>query len=394
MRGRIQAAELAITAMFLTISVPPMTAFARSGSPAFAAMRDALASGTPVSGHATVRRVWDWLEPRAGGRFLEAPHGYEWLMLVAEWQRAPDTPIEFLANPARTDLALFDPHAASVTRDYRWTFPEVPFVAGARPGDIRRIVFTPPGWMLDRGWALSAEVSGITEAEGYGPHRKPSVAWVRGRSGAATLLIGGRHLGAPGEAEAEISLDVNGVAGSTFRVPPGFFTRTIDFPPGAFRGSGYLPLQCRAKPTGPQPVRVSLEQFDLQGPAVPMLGLLEGWQEPEYDRTISRGWRWASERAVLWVRPVGREVTVTLRGESPLRYFDAPPTVRARIGNRELSSLSPEADFTWDIRIPAADLPTDGRVTIESDKWFVPGDREGTADKRRLALRIYSYEVR
>ena len=47
--------------------------------------------------------------------------------------------------------------------------------------------------------ALTAEVGGITKRDGAGPHRQPSVAWIRGRSGAADLIIGGRHLGSAGD---------------------------------------------------------------------------------------------------------------------------------------------------------------------------------------------------
>ena len=36
----------------------------------------------------------------------------------------------------------------------------------------------------------------------------------------------------------------------------------------------------------------------------------------------------------------------------------------------------------------------DGRVAIISDKFFVPAERDGSPDKRHLALRIYSYAVR
>jgi hypothetical protein len=45
--------------------------------------------------------------------------------------------------------------------------------------------------------------------------------------------------------------------------------------------------------------------------------------------------------------------------------------------------------------LPADALASaDGRVVIECDKWFVPGDRDAAADRRHLALRIYSLGVR
>ena len=93
----------------------------------------------------------------------------------------------------------------------------------------------------------------------------------------------------------------------------------------------------------------------------------------------------------LWVRPVGRDVTLTLAGESPLRYFDAAPAVIVSVAGREIARVNPSADFTPEIVLPADALAAaDGRVVISSDKFFVPGEREGTADRRHLALRIYS----
>ena len=387
--------ELAVAATSLLVVVPQTTAFGK-GSPGFAAMRDAVAQGGTMTGHAGMRRLWEWLDDGSNRvRYDKTPHGFEWLTLVDHWQKNPGAPAQFLANPRRTEhLVLFDPQARREVVEYRWGFPEWPLLGGARPGDVTRIVFAPPGWMLDRGWATSAEIAGVTEKEGYGPHRRPSVAWVHGRNDSSTLLIGGRHLGAAGDPESEIAVSLNGTTAMTFKTRPGFFTRTFDLPSGTVAGSGYLPLQFTAKSAGPQPVRVALEQFDLQPPGVPMLGLLEGWQEPEYDRTMGRAWRWMSDRATLWVRPVGRDVTVTLRGFSPLNDFDASPRLKASVNGREVASLSPAGDFVWEIPIRAADLPADGLVTIESDKFFVPGDRDGTADRRRLAVRIASHTVR
>ena len=141
-------------------------------------------------------------------------------------------------------------------------------------------------------------------------------------------------------------------------------------------------------------IAVGLEQFDLQPPGVPMVGLAEGWHEPEYDPRTARSWRWVSERGTLWVRPIGRDVILTLTGESPLRYYDAAPSVTISAGGRQLARFQPSTDFRQDVVLPFDALASaDGRVVIESDKWFVPGDRDGSADRRHLALRIYSWSV-
>lgn len=389
-------AEIAVIAAGLVATVPQTTAFGK-GSPGFAAMDDALERGGTLSGHAGMRRLWEWVDDRAGTQFLRAPHGYEWLTLVEEWRKNPDAGVQFLANPKRTDYrTLIDPQARRLTADYRWAFVEWPHLGGARPGAVTRIEFTPPGWILDRGWAVSAEVAGVTELEGYGPHRKPSIAWIRGRDAAATLMIGGRHLGRAEAPHARMTLAMNGTTLDEWRVNPGFFFRTVGLPAGVLAGTGYLPLSITAASArADRPVRVGLEQFDLQPSGVPMAGAAEGWHEPEYNRSTGRAWRWASERAALWVRPVGRDVTLTLDAESPKRYFDSGASLRVSIGGTELARLSPSEDFRWDVMLPSALLAaSDGRVILESDKWFVPGDREGTADRRRLALKVYSFGVR
>ena len=72
----------------------------------------------------------------------------------------------------------------------RWAVPERPFVGGARPGNADVYAMRPPGWMLDSGWALTAEVAGVTARDGLGPSVQPSIAWVRARESAADLVLG------------------------------------------------------------------------------------------------------------------------------------------------------------------------------------------------------------
>ena len=400
--------EIGVVTAALVTTVPQTTAFAK-GSPAFAAMSDAIQKGGPIAGHAGMRRLHEWLEvsdPALARRrpeeaktapFMRAPHGFEWLTLVEAWRKDPDIGIQFLANPKRTDYrTLFDPYSRQATASYRWPFVEWPLLGGARPGAVERIEFSPPGWMLDRGWAGSAEITGVTEIEGYGPHRRPSVAWVRARDAASTLMIGGRHLGATDELEARLKIASGASEIAEWTVKPGFFFRVIDMPPGTLAGTGYLPLSVTAASVAAgRNIRVALEQFDLQPSGNGMAGALEGWHEPEYNRSTGRAWRWMSERAVLWVRPVGRDLTLTVAGESPLRYFDAAPTLRISIGGQELARLVPTEDFRWDVTIPSTLLErASGNVVLESDKSLVPAEREGIPDRRRLAIRVYSFAVK
>jgi hypothetical protein len=123
---------------------------------------------------------------------------------------------------------------------------------------------------------------------------------------------------------------------------------------------------------------------------VPMLALEDGWQEPEYNPAAGLAWRWMGPRSALWIRPVGRDVELTLRAQSPLVYFDRAPQVRLSIGGELVGELSPDADFTWQVTLPAALLASSGgRVLIESSASFVPGK----GDQRQLALRVYELRV-
>jgi hypothetical protein len=413
--GRGTSVILATTALVgwsVALSFPATFVYGTRSSPAFRALIEAARTGVGpgdqsriVGLHAVARRAVDWLQVAGAAsgaefaprRVLRASHGQEWLTLVEQWRSDPASQIMFVADPRRTDLALIDPISRRRPLEFRWGFLEPPFVGGTRPGDSDLYSMLSPGWMLDRGWALTAEIAGVTARDGLGPHRKPSVAWIRARSEEATLLLGGRHLGAASDPPVQISLVLQSQPLETFDVGAGFFSRRIPLRPGLLAGEGYLPLEVssRAADGSNAIVPVGLEQFDVQSPGLPMVALDEGWYEPEYNPRTARAWRWTSEKAVLWVRPIGRNVTLTVSGESPLKYFDPAPLVMVSVGDREVARFSPSSDFTQSVVLPADALAAaDGRVVLASDKFFVPAEREGSQDQRHLALRIYSYSVR
>jgi hypothetical protein len=384
---------------FLAMGVPAARAFGRDGTPTMRLLKDV--TGT-LGMHAFARRPVEWTfgeDPHRVMRNIEvlpAPHGREWLSLVSHWRSRPDGDVSFIADPRRTDLQLFDPQARQLQTSYRWTFPVLPYVGGARPGNADLYWMRPPGWMLDRGWAVTAEVAGVTERDGVGPHVAPSVAWIRARPDGALLMIGGRHLGAEGAPASRISVTIEDRQLAAFEVPPGFFFRTVALPPAGLSASspGYVAMRvsAAAAAAGPGPApRVALEQFDLQPDGAPMLGFADGWLEPEYNRMASQAWRWMSERAQLWVRPIGRDVTLSISGESPLRYFDRAPDVRVSVGGVEVGKFTPAADFIETVRLPDGLLTSaGGEVTIRSTEHFVPAERGQGVDRRHLALRIYT----
>jgi hypothetical protein len=412
--GVIAGAVIGVVVWSAAVTLPATLAYGAQGSPAFRALNEAshaMPSGGQVVGlHAVARRAAEWLERRdarvsassspssTAARFLKAPHGREWLTLIEHWRDHPESRISFVADPRRTDLALIDPASRRAPLPYRWSFVEPPFVGGTRPGDSDLYVLPPPGWMLDRGWALTAEIAGVTARDGLGPHRKPAVAWIRARPTAATLLLAGRHLGPAGDPAARMTVSFQGRALDVFDVTPGYFFRLVSLAPGLLAGqSGYVPLEVAsaAADRSGRMLPVGLEQFDLQSTGAPMVGAKEGWYEPEYDPRTARAWRWTSERAVLWVRPIGRDVTLSFSGESPLRYYDAAPTVIVSAAGHELARFRPAADFTQSVVLPADALAAaDGQVVIASDKFFVPAERSGSPDRRHLALKVFSYSVR
>jgi hypothetical protein len=87
-------------------------------------------------------------------------------------------------------------------------------------------------------------------------------------------------------------------------------------------------------------------------------------------------------------------VTLSLAGESPLRYFDAAPHVTVRAGGQVLATEQPSSDFEFRVKVPAPALAaSDGMITIETDQTFVPQERSGSPDRRTLGLRIFELKV-
>jgi hypothetical protein len=388
----------ALAAVSLVIALPASAMYAREGAPVFRAFDDMATTAhigervDTIAIHASARRAAEWAAPILPGRVAKAPHGREWLTLVALWKAQPSARVWFAADPKRTDLAMFDPRARDLARSYRWGFVEPPIVGGARPDNIDWYRMQPPGWMLDRGWSITAEVGGITARDGLGPHVAPSVAWVRTRTVDAALVIGGRNLGSASDAPITLKISAAGKSLASWPLAPGFFFHQTTIASGILdEPSAFVPLAVTAESRAHVPV--SLEQFDLQGPGVPMFGYGEGWYEPEYNLSFGRPWRWTSERSVLWVRPIGRPVVVRIRGESPLRYFDSAPHVRLSVAGREIAAFDPSADFDQTITVPDDALTqAQGQIVLESSRFFVPG-RNGGGDQRHLALRIYAVSV-
>ena len=389
----LRAGSLVLTAAMLLIGVPASHRYASDPSPGAAAVTDAAAApeASAIAMHAVMRRHEGWYHDNASGKVLRARHGTEVLGLVDFWRGMPQGVVQFIADPRRSDLALLDPRSRDLQRRYAWGFPEMPLMGGARPNRLERYVMRPPGWMLDQGWAVTAEVAGQSARAGARPDLRPSVAWIRSRDEAATLILGGRNLGKAGSASIRMDVRLAGGWQASWTIEPGFFVHTVELPPGVLSAADpYLPFAVTSTSAGD--ARLSLEQFDVQSPSVPMVAFGEGWQEPEYNPQTGFSWRWMAPRSMLWVRPTGRDVALTLRAESPLVYFDRPSRMQITIGGELIAELSPDGDFTWEVTLPAERLAgAGGRVLLESSQSFVPGGSAG--DQRQLAVRIYAVRV-
>ena len=390
----LHVGSIALVAWSLALAIPAGVLYAGQPTPANRALRDALDASSPngvVAMHAVMLREEQLYHGNASGRVLRTPHGREVPALVQRWLSDPDALVTFIADPRRSDLALLDGRSRTLLREYVWGFPELPLLGGVRPGEAQVFMLRPPGWMLGPGWALTAEIGGQTARAGAGPHWQPAVAWVRSRGDSPLLMLGGRNLVPPGGPDARITISSRGQTVYSWSTGPGFFFETQPVPPEMLQGSEkYVRFEVTAVSTGTGKISVGLEQFDVQSAGVPMIGVVDGWQEPEYNPTSGRTWRWMSDRATVWVRSVGRDVTLKLTAESPLRYFDAPPHIRFSAGGTLLTDITPSSDFSQEVRIPAALLAAAGeRIVIESDRSFVPGK----GDQRKVALRVFRLEV-
>jgi hypothetical protein len=394
----------ALTVACLLLGVPAGATFGRSPSPIFAVLSDmkllSERDTTPLV--AMHRRVWSesrrarpW-HGQLPGRLLDAPRDYEWLEITRAWREGNDSDIWFLADPRRTDLALIDSEYRR-TREYRWPFDPAVYVGGARPGEIDWHIYNTPGWFLEHGWALTPEIAGITERDGWGPHRKPSVGWIRRRPEEAVMMLGGRHLGGPPDPPVRIHVAIDDRRVWSFEARPGFFLEFSAVPAGALAGPGrFARLTVTAESTQPGSTPpVALEQFNVQSSDVVQFGFGEGWYEPELNPRLARSWRWMSEAATLRVHNAERDVMIEIRGESPLPYYDRSPVLGVTAGDRTFGELRPEGDFVFEVPVPATALSiAGGRVVLRCSDFFIPGDSERSADRRHLSLRIYAVRVR
>jgi hypothetical protein len=394
----------------VAIAQPRLAKYADGGAPVFRAFQDMLRARPAEPEPPVVRmhhQVWwgvrraiEWYRPVWDLGAQPHPGDREWLAAVLHWTTGQTRPIFFLSELTRNDLVQFDTRARSIGGRYETPADIRALVGGARLEGLTWHVIRRPRWMLGTGWSLTPEIAGMTTRDRSAPHQRPAEAFLRRDPAPLRVMIGGRYLSNPTDAPALVTVQLGPtrIAEWTVTSEPRWFVQWIELPAGVPGGSGpYAPLTVRvasAIPGRPSPT-VGLEQFDAAPLDDFIAAFVDGWHEQEEDPTRGRLWRWTSERSAILVRDAGADLRLTLAGESPLRYFDRAPTVIVKAGDQELGRFSPSADFVQQVDVSASALRASaGRLTIETDLTYVPAERGGSPDRRRLGLRLYQIDVR
>jgi multisubunit Na+/H+ antiporter MnhC subunit len=389
------AAALALWA--IVIGAPVLAAYASEPSPtvrAFGAIEEAALITRPgaLAMHQTFRRPLE-AEDVSIAPQLPSPPRREWLELAKYWREGHTAPLWFLADPTRTDLALIDPQSRADRLDFVWRWTSLSDLGGMRPRAVHWYRLPPPGWFAEEGWALTPETAGIARLMGRGPSIGPITAWIRRRPESVRVIVGGRHLDASAGVPVTFVAAVDGTDLEHWTTGPGFFLHEFELPAGTLAGHGLAALTLRSISGQRGRVETAIEQFDLQSSGTLMWGYDEGWHEAEFDPTLGL-WRWTSDRATLRIVGATSPVVVTLRVESPLRYFNELPIVRMMAGSHVLGETRFDGSFVWRVVVPIDWLQqSGGRVAIESDRTFVPAERGEPADRRALGLRVFGVDV-
>jgi hypothetical protein len=392
------------------VSISRGVVYGREAHPSFRVIEDmqaAIDAGErpAIYSHYALRRALQ-AAPPSNARLVEPKRSYEWMDMVDHWLEEKPGPVWFLADPRRTDLALIDPRSRVAVgtrqqhREYRWTAAQMPELGGARPIGVDWYRFdSPPGWFASEGWSLTPETGGLARATTMGVDHAPIDAYVHRRRGPMHLLVGGLHLGGAAGGSAVFTLAIDGQTIEQWTLDPAAaptFLRFIDLPAGLSSAAGafaHLQISARHVDAGKPPPPVAVRQFDIQAASTLIYGFGEGWHEEEYEPATGLRWRWSSDRSVIRVAPPSA-VTLTLRGESPLKYVGQAPTVRVTAGGRTVAQLSPADDFSWTVSVPRETVEAArGAIAIETDKVYLPGPAEGTTDARRLGLRLLEIRV-
>jgi hypothetical protein len=326
-----------------------------------------------------LRRPLQWVGDRLPefAQRLQTPPKHEWLQVVNYWNGGGREPVWFIADPPRSDLALFRFHRPPSR--YRWPFPDTVLVGGARPNEMDWHVIESPDWYLGEGWAITPETAGTAREDHKGPGLGGITGWVKRYAEPVTLMIGGRNLAASGAAALRVGIDGTQVLGES--VAPGFFLRMVSLP-SAVASSDYAVVTISSDNPA-----LAIEQFDAQPRGRVVFGFGDGWNEQEYNPATGVLWRWSSDLSAIRVRAEGHALALTLAGE-----IEAASTshVTVRAGDRTIAEFDVGQAFARTVMIPKeAVAAPESVVTIASSAFYVPAEKQWRSrDRRRLGLKL------
>jgi hypothetical protein len=326
------------------------------------------------------RRPFQWVGDKLPpfAQRLPAPPKHEWLEVVKYWNAGGHEPVWFIADPLRSDLALFKSRQRPV--HYAWPFSPTVLLGGARPNEMDWHVIESPDWYLGEGWSLTPETAGTAREDHKGPGFAPISGWIRRYAVPVTLMIGGRNLSDTGSA-ARLTVSVDGTAVLTESIAPGFFLEMI--PLSSTTGSG----EFATVTIGSDNPQLAIEQFDAQPAGRLIYGFGEGWNEREYNPSTGVLWRWSSNRSAIRVRAEGNGVALTLRGE----IEEASSShVTVKVGEVVAAQFDVGRTFSRTVLIPKTLLASpESTIVIESSASYVPAETKWRSnDRRTLGLKL------
>lgn len=385
---------LAVVIASAVVSDNAMYGFSTMAAPAFRMLGDmniaahpqgAVVPTTPVLAmhrreYFDLRRPFQWVGDRLPqfAQRLTTPPKHEWLEVVKYWNSGGREPVWFIADPLRSDLALFKYARRPVL--YRWPFQATDLLGGSRPNEMDWHVIEAPDWYLGEGWAVTPETAGTAREDKKGPGYGPISGWIRRYNQAVTLMVGGRNL-AVGGPNASLRVRVDDAVVLEESMPQGFFLRMVTLPSTAGTGD-YAAVSIESDNQ-----QMAIEQFDAQPSGRVVYGFADGWNEQEYNPVTGVLWRWTTDRANIRVRPEGKSLALSLRGEIEAA---SSSHLTIRVGDAVVSETDVTKTFSLTTLIPRQLLTSPETViSIQSSAFYIPAEKKWRSqDRRKLGLKL------
>jgi len=385
---RAAAAALVITSASLTL--PALREYHRTPSPPYAALQTVAAQARPpedfvLASHYMFNRYLGQAPP--GLTLLPAKPRRELQGLQSYWASGARKNVLFLSHPDRTDLEMMAPGSRHLLGRWEWSSAVMRFLSGARPVRAELFRIERPDWYAGPGWMISDESGSIAQVSGLA--ERP--VFLSPLTGPAFLMMSGEALSADaGEFELELRLAGDRIDTLNLGGP---LLRGYMLPSGAAGVDGYLTLAAETRRAG----RLAGAPFLLKGfeyGPVSQPGFVhgEGWFLPERDEEL-RSFRWTSTRGRSLLHVPGGGARLFIQGVAPLEYLGPELSLSVAIqGQARLSTTLRERRFELELPIPEAGLPF-RELILSVERGFIPDEIQRNGDRRRLALRVYRFEI-